>query len=136
MVQDSRKLALRIIREIWNDKNPSLIADLYSEECVIHTPDGEVRGIEGGKRLYQTYTSAFPDVEFEIQQIVTEDNMVSAQLLFTGTHKGPLGKIPASGNFVKVANNCFFRFAHGKLVEQKGVWDTLSLMRQINADLS
>jgi predicted ester cyclase len=37
---------------------------------------------------------------------------------------------------VRVANNCFFRFADGKLVEQKGVWDSLSLMRQINADLS
>jgi len=35
-------------------------------------------------------------------------------LIATGTHKGPLGEIPASGNFVKVANNCFFRFAVGE----------------------
>jgi steroid delta-isomerase-like uncharacterized protein len=109
---------------------------LYSDDCVIHTPDGEVRGVEGSKQLYQTYTSSFPDAQFEIHQIVAEGDMASAQLVFTGTHKGPLGKIPASGNFVKVANACFFRFADGKLVEQKGVWDSLSLMRQINADLS
>ncbi len=87
-------------------------------------------------RLYQTYTSSFPDVQFKIQQIVAEGDMASAQLVLTGTHKGPLGQVPASGNFVKVANNCFFRFANGKLVEQNGVWDSLSLMRQINADLS
>ena len=136
MAYDSRTLTSRILQEIWNAKNPSLIDELYSDDCVIYTPDGEVRGIEGSKRLYQTYTSSFPDVRFEIQQIVAESDMASAQLLFTGTHKGPLGKIPASGNFVKVANNCFFRFADGKLVEQKDVWDSLSLMRQINADLS
>ena len=136
MAQDSRKLTLRIIQEIWNAKNPSLIEELYSERCVIHTPDGEVRGVEGSKRLYQTYTSSFPDVQFEIQEIVAEGDVAFAQLVFTGTHKGPLGAVPASGNFVRVANNCFFRFADAKLVEQKGVWDTLSLMRQINADLS
>ena len=75
-------------------------------------------------------------MQFEIQQIVAENDTASAQLLFSGTHKGPLGKIPASGNFVKVANNCFFRFADGKLVKQQGVWDSLSFMRQIKADLS
>jgi hypothetical protein len=53
------------------------------------------------------------------------------QLLFTGTHKGPLGELLASGTFVKVAYNCFFRFADGKLVKQKGLWDTLSFMQQI-----
>jgi steroid delta-isomerase-like uncharacterized protein len=135
MAQHPRRLTLRIIQEIWNAKNPSLIEELYSDDCVIHTPDGEVRGVEGSKRLYQTYTSSFPDLQFEIQQIVAEGDMASAQLVFTGTHMGPLGEIPASGNFVKVANNCFFRFADGKLVAQQGVWDSLSLMRQINADL-
>jgi steroid delta-isomerase-like uncharacterized protein len=136
MAQNSRMLTLRILQEIWNAKNPSLIDELYSDDCIIHTPDGEVRGVEGGKLLYRTYTSSFPDVEFEIEQIVAEGDMASAQLVFTGTHRGALGRIPASGNFVRVANNCFFRFADGKLVEQKGVWDSLSLMRQINADLS
>lgn len=136
MAHDARTLTLRILRDIWNAKNPALIEELYGEDCVIHTPDGEVRGIEGGRRLYETYVAAFPDVRFEIQRIVAEDAMAVALLLFTGTHEGPLGKVPASGNAVTVANACFFRFSEGRLVEQKGVWDSLSLMRQINADLS
>jgi len=90
---------------------------------------------EASKHLYQIYTSSFPDLQFEIQQIVAQGDMASAQLIFTGTHIGPLGDIPASGNFVKVAGNCYCRFADGKMVEQKGVWDSLGLMCQINADL-
>ena len=135
MTQDARTLTTRILLEIWNAKIPSLIPELYSDDCVIHTPDGEVRGVEGSRQLYQTYIGAFPDVQFEIQQIIAEGDRAVAQLVFTGTHQGPLGKVPASGNSVKVANACFFRFAGGKLVEQQGVWDSLSLMRQINADL-
>jgi len=42
-----------------------------------------------------------------------------------------LGDLPPSGKFVKVANICFFRFADGKLLKQKGLWDTLSFMQQI-----
>jgi steroid delta-isomerase-like uncharacterized protein len=131
MAQSSRALTLRILQEIWNAKNPSLIEELYSKDSVIHTPDGEVRGVEGSKQLYRTYTSAFPDLQFEILEIVAENDSAAAQLLFTGTHKGPLGELPASGKFVKVANNCFFRFADGKLLKQKGLWDTLSFMQQI-----
>jgi len=120
MEQASRTLTLRIIRDIRNVKNPPLIDGLYSEDCIIHTPDGDICGVEGGKRLYQTYTTSFPDVQFEVQQIVCEGDMASARSLFTGTHKGgSLGKIPASGNFVKVANICLFRLAGGKLVEKR-----------------
>ena len=79
-------MTLRILQEIWNAKNPSLIEELYSGDCVSHTPDGEVRGVEGSKLLYQTYVSSFPDVAFEIEQIVAEGDMPSAQLEFTGTH--------------------------------------------------
>ena len=124
-------MTLRILQEIWNAKDPSLIDELYSNDCVIHTPDGEVHGIEGSKQLYRTYTSAFPDMQFEIEEIVAENDMAAVQLVARGTHKGPLGALPASGNSVKVANNCFFRFAGGKVIKQKGVWDTLRLMQQI-----
>ena len=120
---------------MWNAKNASLIDELYSDDCVIHTPDGEVRGIDGARDLYDVYTSSFPDVRFEIEQIVAEGDMAIAQLVFTGTHLGALGDIPASGNAVRIDNSCFFRFSEGRLVEQKGVWDSLSFMRQIGADL-
>jgi hypothetical protein len=53
MAQDSRALTSRILQEIWNAKNPSLFEELYSNDCVIQTPDGEVHGV-AGKHLYHT----------------------------------------------------------------------------------
>jgi len=38
---------------------------------------------------------SFPDAQFEIQQIVAEGGMSSAQLALTGTHIALLGEIPA-----------------------------------------
>jgi predicted ester cyclase len=57
-----------------------LIEELYSDNFVIHTPDREMRGVEGSKRLCRTYTLSFPDAQFEIQQIVAEGNMAFAEL--------------------------------------------------------
>jgi len=91
MAPSSRVLTLRILQEIWNAKDPSLIEELYSKDSIIHTPDGELRGIEGSKHLYHTCTSAFPDLQFEFQEIVAENDAAAAQLLFIGTHKEPLG---------------------------------------------
>ena len=78
-------------------------------------------------------------VELEVDMYGSKQTLagrISGFTMGTGSTLALLPAQNATGNFVKVANNCFFRFADGKLVEQKGVWDTLSLMRQINADLS
>ena len=133
MPKDSKTLALDILVETWNKKNPALIDELYSSECVIHTPDGEIHGIEGGKQLYAAYTNSFPDVNFTIEDIIAEDDRVAVRYIFNGTHEGKLRGVPATGKHVAVSGSVFFRFADGKLIEQIGIWDSLSLMQQLGA---
>ena len=131
MPKDSRTLALDILEETWNKKNPELIEGLYSTECVIHTPDGKLHGIEGGKQLYAAYTASFPDVHFTIEDVIAEDDRVAVRYLFNGTHQGELRGIPPTGKYVTVSGSVFFRFADGKLIEQRGLWDSLSFMQQL-----
>ena len=103
MPKDSRTLALDILEETWNKKNPELIEGLYSTECVIHTPDGKLHGIEGGKQLYAAYTASFPDVHFTIEDVIAEDDRVAVRYLFNGTHQGELRGIPPTGKHVTVS---------------------------------
>ena len=100
MSKDSKTLALDILEETWDKKNPELIEGLYSPECVIHTPDGKLYGIEGGKQLYAAYTTSFPDVHFTIEDVIAEDDRVAVRYLFSGTHQGELRGIPPMGKHV------------------------------------
>jgi steroid delta-isomerase-like uncharacterized protein len=131
MPKDAKALVLAILEETWNKKTPALIEELYGTNCIIHTPDGALHGIEGAKQLYAAYTTSFPDVHFTIEDIIAEDDRVAVRYIFHGTHRGALRGIPPTGKHVTVVGSVFFRFADGKLIEQRGLWDSLSFMQQL-----
>jgi steroid delta-isomerase-like uncharacterized protein len=131
MPKDAKALALEILEETWNKKTPALIEELYSTNCIIHTPDGALHGIAGAKQLYAAYTTSFPDMHFTIEDIIAEDDRVAVRYIFNGTHHGALRDIPPTGKHVTVVGSVFFRFADGKVVEQRGLWDSLSFMQQL-----
>jgi steroid delta-isomerase-like uncharacterized protein len=126
-----KSLALQLIDELWNQKTPTLIETLYAVHCVLHTPDGALHGLTGATQLYTAYTTAFPDMRFTVEDVVAEGETVVIRYIFAGTHQGALRGIAATGKPVSVAGMVLLRFAEGKVVEQRGVWDSLSLMQQL-----
>jgi steroid delta-isomerase-like uncharacterized protein len=126
-----KQLAVQIIEELWNRKNPALIGTLYAANCTIHTPDGEVHGPSGATQLYTAYTMAFPDTHYAIEDVVGEGERVVIRFTFAGTHRGELRGIAPTGKPVAVAGMVLFRFANGQVIEQRGIWDSLSAMRQL-----
>jgi steroid delta-isomerase-like uncharacterized protein len=119
------------MEDLWNQKTPTLIEELFASNCVIHTPDGALHGIDGAKQLYNAYVSSFPDVHFTIEDIVADDDKAAIRYTFNGTHHGPLRGIAPTGKSTSVAGAVFFHFAAGKVIEQRGIWDSLALMQQL-----
>jgi hypothetical protein len=62
---------------------------------------------------------------------VAEGETVVIRYTFAGTHLGALRGIAATGQPVAVAGMVLLRFTEGKVVEQRGMWDSLSLMQQL-----
>ena len=80
-----------------------LIATL-SEECVYKVlPTGqEWRGHDGARRFYQEFLTAFPDVHFDLQDIVIGPQGVIEVAEMTGTHHGPWAGIEATGRQIRL----------------------------------
>ena len=131
MAEAPKTLALRLIEDLWNQRTPALIDVLYAPGCIIHTPDGALHGLAGARQLYTAYTTAFPDTHFTIEDAVAEGDTVVIRYTFAGTHRGPLRGIAPTGKAVTVAGMVLFRCADGHVIEQRGVWDSLSLMQQL-----
>ena len=51
-------------------------------------------GLEGASFLLQAYTTAFPDFQIVIDDLIAEGDEVAARWTFTGTHDGPFADIP------------------------------------------
>jgi predicted ester cyclase len=94
------------IRELWKSHSiaednrdlPGLIATL-SEDCVYTVfPDGvSWHGHEGAARFYTELLTAFPDIHFDLQNIVIGPQGVVEEARVTGTHRAKwLGNEPSN----------------------------------------
>ena len=91
------------------------------------------------KHVVTTLRTAFPDLRFDVHEIVCEDDVVACRSTMTGTHQGPLrigpmAGLPVNGAQVDVAHMHFFRYdANGRVTDLWHVWNTIALARQLGA---
>jgi steroid delta-isomerase-like uncharacterized protein len=133
MSEQNKAVVRRIIEEHWNRKNPSLVAELFSTNCALSTPDGPLQGQEGASLLYNAYATAFPDFRVGVDDTIADGNKVVVRYTFTGTQKGPLAAVPASGRQVSVHGIVIFRLMGAMVDDVHFVWDKFALLQQIGA---
>src|SRR4051794_11202121 len=99
------------IRRLWIEHSlaedrrdiPGLLGTL-AEDCVYEiVPAGErYEGHAGAAEFYRTFLTAFPDVKFELRDIVIGPQGVFEVAAMTGTHQGEWLGRPATGRPVSL----------------------------------
>lgn len=81
---------------------PGLMATL-TEDCVYELPqeDKQWHGKEGATRFYTELLTAFPDVHFDLQNIVIGPQGVFEEAHVTGTHSGRWLHYEATNKYVE-----------------------------------
>lgn len=92
---------------------------------------GEERGLEAFRRHAESVPRAFPDVRFDVQDLIAEDDRVMVRLVLSGTHEGPFMGIDPTGESVSMSGIVIYRFEDGKIVERWGEGNTLGLLQQL-----
>jgi steroid delta-isomerase-like uncharacterized protein len=91
------------------------------------------------KYVITTLRTAFPDLRFDVHQLICEDDTVACRSTMTGAHQGPLrmgpmAGLPVNGARIEVSHMHFFRYSDdGRLTDLWHVWNTLALARQLGA---
>ena len=134
MSEQNKAIVRRLFEDHWNGKNAALVSEFFAPTVSLHTPDGVLTGLDGASSLLQAYATAFPDFHLAIDEVVAEGDKVVVRYAFTGTHRGPLAGIPASGKRASVKNGIgIFRVASGKVSEAHFSWDKYGLLQQLGA---
>jgi steroid delta-isomerase-like uncharacterized protein len=88
-------------------------------------------------RHCQVWKEAFPDYHGTIRRFVVSGDTVAQDILWEGTHTGPLqapgATLPPSGQRVSVDASMWTRFEAGKIKEIQHHVDALTLLQQIGA---
>lgn len=128
-----QKQIIRRGYEALNRRDRELFRELHTEDVLLHETEGDIRGIDAVMEHLWTFVEAFPNLDIEIEEIISEGDQVAARHTSTGTHEGELMGIEPTGSPVEVSALMMFRFEDGKVAE---IWfhdDRVSMLRQIGA---
>jgi predicted ester cyclase len=132
--EDNRALARRINEELHNGHDLGAIDRYFSPALVDHTPTpGIPPNREGARMIFRAMFEAVPDLSVEIRDQAADGNKVWNYKTVSGTHKGTLFGVPATGNQFSFDVIDIYAFADGQLTEHWIVMDNLSLMQQLGA---
>ena len=120
-------------RVIWSEGDTSRVREFYAEDFKADYPFGEGwgEGPDGARALADAIRAGFPDYSEQIEDIVVQGDKVAVKLRITGTHTGPIFGLPGSGRQVDFRDMTICTLRDGRIVEQSGLSDNLSLFAQL-----
>ncbi len=127
-----KDIARRFFEEVWNEGQLEKMDEMTSDDIVIHVGgEQDMTGRASMMEFIEEYRKAFPDIHFTVHDQVREGDKVFDRWTATGTHRGELMGIPATGRNIEITGMGMTRFEDGKIVERWGNPDRLSLMKQL-----
>ncbi|MNG95039.1 SnoaL-like polyketide cyclase [compost metagenome] len=116
-----------------NSASESLAKELIAPDAVFHVPGRlqPLTGPEGYLEVIGMMRAGFPDIQWTLDEMVAENDKVAARFTMRGTHQGPFFGVQATGKTITVPAVNFYRFSEGKITEERGQPDLLSLLQQI-----
>jgi len=131
MLNKNEIIAQKIITEIFSQKDFSNFSGLISEDIVIHDTDKEIHGLENLRVGINNLHIAFPDLSYQIEDIISNNDKVVARCKGSGTHLGSFRGIPATARKMNYTVILIWRFFEGKLIEHWSVSDVYGMLQQL-----
>jgi len=130
--EQGKDLVRRLVEEVWNKGKLAVADELLSNDYVFHHPAGmDLNGAEDYKKLVAEVRSAFPDINFTLDDFILGGDKIVYRWTLRGTHQSEFRGIPPTNKEVEVWGITIERVVGGKLVEAWERYDTLGLMRQL-----
>ena len=131
MSTEDNKAHVRRGFEAVNQKNLAVYDELLTPDVVFHNASTTMQGLEAYKQFLSMYMTAFPDLQFTVEDMIAEGDTVVARFTTRGTHQGNLMGIPPTGKQVSGTGMFIDHIVNGKAVEQWFNTDDLGLLQQL-----
>jgi steroid delta-isomerase-like uncharacterized protein len=133
-VDENKRVVERFYEEVWARGNVHFAKEVFADEYVRHDlrPTGAVSGAVGQARIAEAFRHAFPDLQWRVDLVLAERDLVAARWTAAGTHTGSWGDLAPTGKRAEFSGVNIFRFGdEGKVVEIWNHRDDLGLMEQL-----
>ena len=117
----------RYTEQVRNSHDPDALAQFFAADARVHSMAPGVvagTGLDYLKGRAQSLFNAFPDVHFEIEDIVQHDDRLAARVTLEGTQRGEFAGIRATDKRMKVYDFAMYRIVGGKITD---VWSLIDM---------
>ncbi len=129
---ENEAIVRRYWEEVWNQQHDDALREVFDVAEVHHWGLGvDTTGVDAFLVRIAAFRTAFPDMHFDIENVIREGDQVVSYWVATATHEGDWLGIPATGKKIEYAGVNIFRIACGKIVESWGIADHLGLLQQL-----
>lgn len=129
--EENKQICIRLTNEI-NAGDLGSFDELVAEDYHDYNPlPGQTEGRDGFRNAYIGVRAAFPDGRLEIEDVLGEGDLVVIRGMNSGTHKGEMFGIPATGKHARWSGTRLFKLKDGKLVEGWINLDLMGMMTQL-----
>ena len=131
-VENNKAVARRFV-QVWGDGNLDVLDELAAPSLVVRYPTipQVIQGSRAFRHVLAGFRSAFPDSALRVEEEIAEGEKVVIRWSFSGTHKGNLLGVPATGKKVTWTGVTIYRIVDGKVVEEQGEEDFAGFFRQV-----
>jgi len=119
---DATATARHAIEEVCSGRRPEELAQCYAPSFVDHVNTMEFHGHEGARRSVGLYQRLFDDLEFVVEQQVSEGDRVATHWTMSGRHRGRRVQLPG----ITIS-----RFEDGLIVEDWSYSDSIEIAKQL-----
>jgi steroid delta-isomerase-like uncharacterized protein len=120
---NNKEIISALYEQSLNKRNFSLLKDFISSDY-----PGGVAGFESN---IIPLINAFPDVHWEIKELIAEENKVVIRWKLTGTHTGQFRNIAATGRKVTNTAMAIYEFKNGKIINTEVLTDRLGFLQEL-----
>jgi predicted ester cyclase len=129
----NKAISRRDFEEALNQGKLEVYDEILAPEAILHTVGGDIIGLDAIKGFASMIIAAFPDINFTIEDIVAEGDLVGIRWTNTGTQQGEYLGIPTTGISTVGAGMAIHRITDSKIQELWLSADDLGMLEQLGA---
>lgn len=131
---NNQAIVRRWYSEVLSEGRITLIDSLFAPTYTHHeeiVPGGWPRGAAGAQALARAYRTASADIQYTIDDQLSDGDKVVTRWTAHGTHTGDFLGAPGSGRSFTITGISIERIENGQIAETWSNWDLMGLLVQL-----
>jgi ketosteroid isomerase-like protein len=136
-VEEQNGALVRRIFDELNRRHDGIYQELYAPEYGWHFPSNNPKALnrEEEAGFVKLVWAGFPDIHWDVKEVIARDDTIVARFIARGTHKGRFQGLLPTGNTFETGGVWTGRIKNGKVVEAREESDVLGWMQQLGMEL-